>query len=126
MFPGKIDAHRENQAERRKQDERVNAGVLAKKKHLEEFIAKNKARASTATLAKSKAKQLERLELTAIAADEPTARIRTPRVDALTFGLGSGDTVDRAVVEWPSGLKETLSNLKAGRYVWTEGQGIKR
>jgi enediyne biosynthesis protein E4 len=44
----------------------------------------------------------------------------------LTFGLGSRDTVDRAVVEWPSGLKETLTNLKAGRYVWTEGQGIKR
>jgi hypothetical protein len=42
----------------------------------------------------------------------------------LTFGLGSRDTIDRAVVEWPSGLKETLTNLKAGRYVWTEGQGI--
>ena len=54
MYPGKIDAHRENQKERRKHDERVNAGVLAKKKHLEEFIAKNKARASTATRAKSK------------------------------------------------------------------------
>ena len=49
MYPGKIDAHRENQKERRKHDERANAGVLAKKKHLEEFIAKNKARASTAT-----------------------------------------------------------------------------
>ena len=47
---------------------------------LEEFIAKNKARASTATLAKSKAKQLERLELTEIARDEPTARIRAPRI----------------------------------------------
>jgi hypothetical protein len=44
----------------------------------------------------------------------------------LTFGLDSRDSVDRAVVEWPSGLKETLTNLKAGRYVWTEGQGIKR
>jgi hypothetical protein len=44
----------------------------------------------------------------------------------LTFGLGSRDTVDRAVVEWPSGLKETLTNLKAGRYVWAEMQGIKR
>src|ERR1700693_5857391 len=41
MYPGKVDAYHENQKERRKQDERVNAGVLAKKKHLEEFIAKN-------------------------------------------------------------------------------------
>jgi ATP-binding cassette, subfamily F, member 3 len=81
MYPGKIEAHRENQAERKKQDERVNAGVLAKKKHLEEFIAKNKARASTATRAKSKEKQLLKLETIEIAADEPTVSIRAPQVE---------------------------------------------
>src|SRR6185503_2563544 len=54
---------------------------MAKKRHLEEFIAKNKARAATATLARSKSKQLERLELTEIASDEPVARIRPPRVE---------------------------------------------
>ena len=42
----------------------------------------------------------------------------------LTFGLGTQDTVDRAMVEWPSGKRETLTNLKAGRYVWVEGRGI--
>src|SRR6187401_1319896 len=52
MYAGKVDAYLANQEERRKHDERVNAGVLAKKKHLEEFIAKNKARASTASRAK--------------------------------------------------------------------------
>ena len=76
MYPGKIDAYRENQQERRKHEERANAGVLAKKRHLEEFIAKNKARASTATRAKSKEKQLEKLETIDIAADEPTVNIR--------------------------------------------------
>ena len=76
MFPGKIDAHRENQQERKKQDERINAGVLAKKRHLEDFIARNKARASTATRAKSKEKQLEKLETVEIAAEEPTVSIR--------------------------------------------------
>jgi ATP-binding cassette, subfamily F, member 3 len=81
MYPGKIDAYQENQKERRKQDERVNAGVLAKKKHLEEFIAKNKARASTATRAKSKEKQLLKLETIEIAADEPTVSIRAPQVE---------------------------------------------
>ncbi len=81
MYPGKIDAHRENQQERRKHDERANAGVLAKKKHLEEFIAKNKARASTATRAKSKEKQLEKLEFVEIAAEEATVSIRAPRVE---------------------------------------------
>jgi ATP-binding cassette subfamily F protein 3 len=81
MYPGKVDAYNENQKERRKQDERVNAGVLAKKKHLEEFIAKNKARASTATRAKSKEKQLLKLETIEIAADEPTVSIRAPQVE---------------------------------------------
>jgi ATP-binding cassette subfamily F protein 3 len=80
-FPGKVDAFLEFQREKRQHEERSNESILAKRRHLEEFIAKNKARASTATLAKSKAKQLERLELTEIASEEPTARIRAPRVE---------------------------------------------
>jgi ATP-binding cassette subfamily F protein 3 len=80
-FPGKVDAYLEFQQEKRRHEERSNETILAKKRHLEEFIAKNKARAATATLARSKAKQLERLELAEIASDEPTARIRAPRVE---------------------------------------------
>src|SRR5436305_382854 len=81
LFPGKIDAFLEFQQERREHDERANAAVLAKRRHLEEFIAKNKARASTATRARSKSKQLERLETVEIATDEPTANIRAPQVE---------------------------------------------
>jgi ATP-binding cassette, subfamily F, member 3 len=81
MFPGKIDAFLEYQQERLKHDERTNAAVLAKRRQLEEFIAKNKARASTATRARSKSKQLERLEVVEIASDEPTANIRAPVVE---------------------------------------------
>src|SRR6267378_2241918 len=80
-FPGKVDAYLEFQREKRQHEERSNDSILAKRRHLEEFIARNKARAATATLAKSKAKQLERLEMTEIAGDEPTARIRAPRVE---------------------------------------------
>ncbi|MBY0524064.1 MAG: ABC-F family ATP-binding cassette domain-containing protein [Gemmataceae bacterium] len=80
-FPGKVDAFLEFQREQREHQERSNETILAKRRHLEDFIARNKARASTATLAKSKSKQLERLELTDIASDEPTARIRAPRVE---------------------------------------------
>src|SRR5580658_3788885 len=80
-FPGKVDAYLEFQQEKRQHEERSNESIMAKRRHLEEFIAKNKARAATATLAKSKSKQLERLELTAIARNEPTARIRAPRVE---------------------------------------------
>src|SRR5688500_18616277 len=73
LFPGKIDAYLEYQHERREHEQRSNATVLAKRRHLEESIAKNKARASTATRARSKSKQLERLELTEIVANEPIA-----------------------------------------------------
>jgi ATP-binding cassette subfamily F protein 3 len=82
MFPGKIDAYLEFKREQRLRDERSNETIMAKRRHLEEFIAKNKARAATATLARSKGKQLERLELTEIAGDEPTVKIRPPRVEA--------------------------------------------
>jgi ATP-binding cassette, subfamily F, member 3 len=80
-FPGKVDGFLEFQAEQRVHQERSNENILAKKKHLEDFIARNKARAATATLARSKAKQLERLELNEIEVDEPTARILAPRVE---------------------------------------------
>src|SRR3954466_4321666 len=81
MYPGKIDAFLEYQKERLKHDERTNAAVMAKRRQLEEFIAKNKARASTATRARSKSKQLERLETVEVASDEPTANIHAPVVE---------------------------------------------
>ena len=80
-FPGKVEAYLEFEKERRAHDERSNAAVLAKRRHLEDFIARNKARASTAALAQSKAKALEKLETVEIATDEPTANIRAPRVE---------------------------------------------
>ncbi len=79
-FPGKIDAYLEYQKEKRTQDERTNEATMVKKRHLEDFIARNKARASTAKLAQSKAKALEKLEFIAVGSDEPMARIRPPRI----------------------------------------------
>ena len=80
MFPGKIDTFLENQAERREHDRRVNETVRTKQKQLKKFIDKNRAGANTASQARSKTKQLERLKLSEIAVDEPTARIRAPLV----------------------------------------------
>ncbi len=81
MFPGKIDAFLEFQAEQREHLVRTNAAVMSKRRQLEEFIAKNKARASTATRARSKSKMLERLEVVEIADDGPIANIRAPLVE---------------------------------------------
>ena len=58
-FPGKIDAFLVFQAEKRLHEERSNVAIMAKRKQLEEFIARNKARAATAKLAQSKAKALD-------------------------------------------------------------------
>jgi ATP-binding cassette subfamily F protein 3 len=80
-FPGKVDAYLDYQREKREHEERSNETILAKKRHLEDFIARNKARAATAKLAQSKSKQLEKLELTEIVQDEPTVQIRAPRVE---------------------------------------------
>lgn len=43
-----------------------------------------------------------------------------------TFGIGSRDRIDRAVITWPSGRTEEFKNLSAGRtYRCVEGAGIK-
>ena len=80
MFPGKIDAFLEYREERREHDRRVNATTVAKQKQLQRFIEKNRANASTASQAKSKAKQLARLKTSELEVDEPTVHIRAPRV----------------------------------------------
>ncbi len=81
MYPGKIDGFLAYQEERREHDLRVNATVIAKQKQLKRFIDKNRAKASTASQARSKSKQLERLQTTEIEVDLPTVNIRAPRVE---------------------------------------------
>ncbi len=81
MYPGPIDDFLNYQEERKLHDERINAAVISKQKQLQTFIDKNKARASTATQARSKSKQLERLQTLEIAADEAVAQIRAPLVE---------------------------------------------
>ncbi len=80
MFNGKIDAFLDFREERREHDRRVNATVVAKQKQLQRFIDRNRASAATASQAKSKAKQLERLQTTEVEVDEATVSIRAPRV----------------------------------------------
>ena len=81
MYPGPIDAYLETVEEQRERDRRTNATVISKQKQLQRFIDKNRANANTASQARSKAKQLERLQTVDIAGDEPTAFIRTPIVE---------------------------------------------
>ena len=43
----------------------------------------------------------------------------------VTFGVGTRDRVDRAVIYWPSGRTEEFRNLATGKaYECVEGKGI--
>jgi ATP-binding cassette, subfamily F, member 3 len=81
MYPGNVEAYLANVEERLEHDRRVNATTLSKRRQLETFIAKNKARASTANQAKSKAKKLERLELIHVAGPEANVKFRFPNIE---------------------------------------------
>jgi len=81
LFPGDVDAYLEYRAEQRESEERFNKNVDAKRRHLEDFIARNRVRASTASRAQSKMKQLEKLSDLEIQGRAATARIRIPQVE---------------------------------------------
>lgn len=81
MFPGDVDSYLENLAERREHDQRVNAATMTKRKQLEKFINSNRANANTASQARSKAKQLERLELIEVQGEEASVAFSFPVVD---------------------------------------------
>ncbi|MEQ8208891.1 MAG: ABC-F family ATP-binding cassette domain-containing protein [Lacipirellulaceae bacterium] len=81
MFPGDVDAYLENLDERREHDERRNAATLTKRKQLETFINKNRANANTASQARSKAKQLEKLKLLDVAGQEATVNFSFPAIE---------------------------------------------
>ncbi|HQR41256.1 MAG TPA: ATP-binding cassette domain-containing protein, partial [Gemmatales bacterium] len=125
MFPGKVDAFLEFQKEQRERDMRSNETIMSKRRHLEEFIAKNKARAATATLARSKSKQLERLELNEIVGAESTANIRAPRVEArkgnalrcINLSIGYPD---RTIAE---GIELEIEHGSRAAIVGDNGQG---
>jgi len=105
QFTGKIDKFLEFQEERKEHDLRVNATVIAKQKQLEKFIAKNRAGANTASQARSKQKQLDRLQVTVVAGAEATARIRAPLVDRRqgtvlrceNLAIGYGDSGEHVI-----------------------------
>jgi ATP-binding cassette subfamily F protein 3 len=78
LFPGDVDAYLSQKDQVRDHDERVNAATLVKRKQLETFINKNRANAGTASQARNKQKQLDRLKLREIASAEKQVRIRVP------------------------------------------------
>ena len=81
LYPGRIGPWLKQVEEQRKRDERTNAAIISRQKQLQRFIDKNRARATTASQARSKQKQLDRLQTIDIEADLPTAHIKAPVVE---------------------------------------------
>ncbi|MEM9368956.1 MAG: ABC-F family ATP-binding cassette domain-containing protein [Planctomycetota bacterium] len=117
LFPGKIGEFLEYREERREHDRRVNATVIAKQKQLKQFIDKNRANASTASQARSKAKQLARLETVSVEVDEPTVRIRAPRVKPRS---GTAMRCEDLTIGYPGNAKEGLATHRVAQDIQLE------
>ena len=81
LHPTDIERYVEFKEERREHDAKVNAATLAKRKQLETFINKNRANANTASQARNKKKQLDRLELLEMEGDERSVTFHLPQAN---------------------------------------------
>jgi ATP-binding cassette subfamily F protein 3 len=82
LYPGDIEQFFAWQAEQMDVARRTNAAISAQREHLQKFVDRFGAKASKATQAKSKMKQIERLKPIAIANPLATVRIKVPAVEA--------------------------------------------
>jgi ATP-binding cassette subfamily F protein 3 len=83
LYPGGYDAFERQRAERQAQLASARAKQQAQREHLQEYIAKNSARASTAKQAQSRAKALARMQPIAELIDDPSLSFDFPNPDEL-------------------------------------------
>ena len=84
FYPGTPSQWLQHKQDRKTEAEARNANLIIRRKELEEFVARNKAKASKATQAASKMKQIERLddEMVEVDADDNDMPvIRLPKVE---------------------------------------------
>ena len=83
LYPGGYDEFERQRAERQAQIASARAKQQAQREHLQEYIAKNSARASTAKQAQSRAKALARMQPISELIDDPTLCFDFPQPDEL-------------------------------------------
>jgi ATP-binding cassette, subfamily F, member 3 len=83
LYPGGYDAFERLRAERQAQIASSRAKQQAQREHLQEYIAKNSARASTAKQAQSRQKALAKLQPIAELIDDPSLSFDFPNPDEL-------------------------------------------
>ncbi|MBN2711928.1 MAG: ABC-F family ATP-binding cassette domain-containing protein, partial [Planctomycetes bacterium] len=77
-YPGTVEDYLDHREERIEHARRVNATNVSKMKQLQQFIDKNRAGANTASQARSKQKQLDRIKLMEVEMENYSRRIRLP------------------------------------------------
>ena len=100
LYPGGYDAFERQRAERQAQLASAKAKQQAQRDHLQEYIAKNSARASTAKQAQSRQKALAKLQPIAELVDDPSLsfdfpnpeELRPPLITLDMAAVGYGDT----------------------------------
>jgi ATP-binding cassette subfamily F protein 3 len=106
LYPGGYDAFERQRAERQAQLASARAKQQAQREHLQEYIAKNSARASTAKQAQSRQKALAKMQPIAELIDDPSLSFDFPNPDELRPPL---ITLDVASVGY--GTEPILSRL---------------
>ncbi len=100
LYPGGYNAFERQRAERQAQIASARAKQQAQRDHLQEYIAKNSARASTAKQAQSRQKALAKLQPIAELIDDPSLtfdfpppdELRPPLITLDLASVGYGDT----------------------------------
>ncbi len=81
LYPGDIEQYFEFKAESERHKAAHNKAVEKKREQLQEFVDRFRARASTASRAQSKLKQMQKLTTIEIGTELPSVRIRIPQVE---------------------------------------------
>lgn len=115
LFPGNVEDYLEFKEEQVAHAERHNRNVEAKKAQLQRFVDRFGAKASKATQARAKEKQISRLETIEIAHPTHGAVIKIPRIEArkgvalrckeLAIGYPDKIVADRVDLEVPRGAR---------------------
>jgi ATP-binding cassette, subfamily F, member 3 len=143
LYPGGYDAFERQRAERLAQLESARAKQQAEREKLQDYVARNSARASTAKQAQSRAKALARMQPIAAAIEDPTlhfgfpspAELRPPLITMDMASVGYDETPilrrvnlridpdDRLALLGRNGNgKTTLARLIAAQLAPMEGQ----
>lgn len=107
LYPGNIEDYFEFKEEQLAQKEAYNRGMDKKREQLQAFIDRFKAKASTATRAQSKMKQLAKLKTIEIAHPMSTVKIHIPSVEPKA---GVAVTCDGLAIGYPE--KDIARNIQ--------------